>query len=388
MNKTVLGYSATRILDTPFWGLYNLIPFILYKDLGASAWQISLLVMLKPMSSLLSGYWSSQVRERPDRLVNNVILARLLSYLPFLFVPFVTSPWVFIALYGLYMMLSVGTVPAWMEILKRNLPKDVGEKTFAYTQAFGYMGGGLLPFLTGGLLDHYFEAWRWLFPLAALIGLSALFFQKRIHVDVKQVTDSGYKEPWRASFELLKERVDFRQFQWGFMFLGSGLMILQPTLPAFFIDVLHLSYTELAVALTLCKGIGFALATPLWTKSLSRFALNPLTSLIAGMAALFPLALLLASTQLIWLYVAYLLYGIVQAGSELAWNMSGPIFSKEKDSSLFTTVNVLSVGVRGSLIPILGSFLLSPVALVASATLCLGGSFALSRFKSLVIDTK
>lgn len=380
-NRTVGGYATTRILDTPFWGLYNLIPFILYKDLGATPFQIALLVMLKPMSSLLAGYWSNHVKGRPDRLINNIMWARILGYIPFFFVPLVQSPSYFIALYGLYMTLSVGVVPAWMEILKMNLPKETREKTFAYTQAFGYLGGGVLPFILGGLLDNYFEAWRWLFPVSALLGLSALWVQRQIPIPsthVIQEPDSSLikkiKEPWEESAKLLKTRSDFRQFQFGFMLFGSGLMLLQPGLPAFFIDFLHLSYTELSVAITLCKGCGFLLATPFWTRYLSRLTLLPMTSLMALIACLFPLSLLLASSHLFWLWTAYVLYGFVQAGSELAWNMSGPIFSKEHDSSPYTTVNILSVGLRGTLIPAIGAMLTSPVALVTSAFLALGGS--------------
>lgn len=382
-RRTLWGYIATRVCDTPFWALYNLIPFILYKDLGATPFQIALLVMLKPMSSLLAGYWASHVKGRPDRLVNNIVWARFLGYIPFFFIPFVTTPWYFIALYGLYMLLSTGIVPAWMEILKRNLPEGVRDQTFAYTQAFGYLGGGLFPFILGGLLDGYFEAWRWLFPLAALVGLSAVLLQRRIEVENKALEGAAsprfmdkLKEPWEGSWKLLKERLDFQQFQWGFMFLGAGFMILQPTLPAFFIDFLHLSFTELSIALTLCKGVGFLIASPLWTRSLQKMGLMPLTSLIAALACLFPLCLWFATSHLFWLWAAYIFYGFVQAGSELSWNMSGPIFAQERDSSPYTTVNILAVGIRGALIPLVGALLTSPVALLLSAMLTLSGSWA------------
>ena len=390
-RETLWAYVATRVLDTPFWGLYNLLFFILYKDLGATPFQIALLVMLKPLTSFFAMYWSSSVRGRRDRLVGNLLWARILSYVPFFFVPFIDTPWFFIAIYGLYMMLSVGMVPAWMELLKLHLPKETREKTFAYTQAFGYMGGGLLPFVIGGLLDSYTQAWRWLFPIVALIGLLPLLFQRRIRVDVDSLPleeplnlAGKIKEPWTQAFGLLKERIDFRKFQVGFFLLGSGLMILQPALPAFFVDVLNLSYTELSIAITLCKGIGFALAAPLWTRTLGKSDLFPFSSLIAALACLFPLCLLLASTELLWLYGAYLLYGLVQAGSELSWNMSGPIFSKDQDSSLFSSVNIIFVGLRGALIPTLGSLLVthgsSPLAMLGSVLFCLAASFTLAHF--------
>lgn len=393
-NKaTLIGYAATRVLDTPFWAIYNLLPFILYKDLGASPFQVAFLVALKPLVSLLAMYWSSPIRDRPDKLVRNILWARLLSYAPFVLVPFVSTPWFYIAIYGLYMMLSVGAIPAWMEILKVNLPKETREKTFAYTQAFGYMGGGLIPFALGWAMDSYIEAWRWLFPLAAAVGFSAVFFQMRMQVDPNEYNKlpepaqklvHKIKEPWTAAYKLLKERVDFRKFQIGFMFVGGGLMLIYPALPVYFMDNLKLSYLELSVAITLCKGLGVALATPWWAQNLNKKGIFSFASLIAALTALFPFCLMLAATDLVWLWGAYLLYGIAQAGSELCWNMSGPIFAKEKDSSLFSAINVVAIGLRGAILPALGSLIViwgsSALTMVLGGFVCLSGAILLSYF--------
>lgn len=397
-RATLIGYISTRVLDTPFWGVYNLMPFILYKDLKGTPFQVALLVMLKPMVSLLSMYWSSHIHGRPDRLVSNIIGARVLGYLPFLFIPWIHTPWYFIAIYGSYMMFTAGIVPAWMELLKVNLPKKTREKTFAYTQAFGYLGGGLLPFFIGGVLDGYHEAWRWVFPFAALLGLTALIFQWRMTVDIKEypllspeTKLEKVKKPWISAWKLLEEQTDFRYFQWGFMFVGSGLMLIQPALPIFFVDTLHLSYTELAVAITLCKGIGFAVATPGWTTLLSRLKIFPFSGLIAALTALFPLTLLLAQFEITWLWAAYFIYGFAQAGSELAWNMSGPIFSKDKESSLYSSINVVAIGLRGAIIPSLGSLLIfyssSFLTLVAGGVVCLFGALIFSRHVTRALNS-
>lgn len=52
-----------------------------------------------------------------------------------------------------------------------------------------------------------------------------------------------------------------------------------------------------------------------------------------------------AQYHVIMLYVAYGLYGVMQAGSELGWHMSGPCFAQEKDSTVFSSTNVLMVGI-------------------------------------------
>jgi hypothetical protein len=90
--------------------------------------------------------------------------------------------------------------------------------------------------------------------------------------------------------------------------------------------------------------------------------------------------------------MAYLLYGAMQAGSELSWNLSGPILARNEDSWIYSSVNVASVGIRGCIAPLLGSLLCAhfPSFVVLSLSFILflfatyhmrksGRSFALSK---------
>lgn len=385
--KTRNAYILTRILDTPFWGLFNLIPFILYKDLQASPFEIAIAVTLKPLSSILSSYWSTRAYHSSQALVPSLIKARCLAFLPFLALPFIHTSWFLIACYGLFMLLQVGMMPAWMEILKQNLPRETRDRVFSWMQAFGYLGGGLLPFLIGWLLDGFNESWRFLFPLAASISLIAIFWQKDLQVKSAlspQQTSHAIIRPWKNAWQLLKRRKDFAKFQLGFAFLGCGLMLLQPTLPVFIVDKLHLSYTELGVAITLCKGIGFACSSYMWTRLLQKLNLFHFSAIISILAAGFPLLLILAQLEDSWLYAAFVLYGLTQAGNELSWNLSGPLFSKNEDSSLYSNVNIISVGIRGIFIPSLGALLLAAMGTQAvmlfSSALCLIGALRLTTY--------
>jgi hypothetical protein len=47
----------------------------------------------------------------------------------------------------------------------------------------------------------------------------------------------------------------------------------------------------------------------------------------------------------------------MQAGSELSWNMSGPYFAKDLDSSSYSSLNVLTVGIRGCIAPVIGTLI-------------------------------
>lgn len=387
------AFLWTSVLNAPFWALYGMLIFILYKDLHATAFEISLFIALKPGVSLLSIYWSALVHKRPDRLRINVIAATILGYFPFFIVPFYSPTWFLIAASAFYMMLVRGVIPAWMELLKLHVPNLKRERLFSIGSAITYAGGIVLAIFFGQWLDSDSGSWRLLFPLAALISLPGIFFVWRIPVpkELPETLTPSAKElllhPWKKSWQLVRTRPDFWRFQLGFMIGGGALMIMLPALPSFFVDNLNLSYTELAIALSICKGIGFALTSRIWASAMGRFSIFKLSSVVTLLAGLFPFALLLAGINVGWVYGAYLIYGVMQAGSELSWNLSGPHFAKNEDSSSYSAVNILTVGLRGLAAPFLGALLCAnmgaPFVLILGGLLCAVASLQLARAQNL-----
>ncbi len=385
-ERTKAAYLWTFILNAPFWAIFNMLPFILVKDLGASALQITVLVTLKPAVSLLSVYWSDYVKERADRLVPNVVLGSVLSKIPFLFLPWITNIWMIIGIYAFYMLLQRGVVPAWMELLKLGVEKESRSRIVSYGITLSYVASAIFPVFFGWMMDDYDEAWRIIFPIVSLFSLVSLYFQLQIPAQEENKAPKralSLLAPWKTLFKLLRERRDFFHFQMGFMLGGFGLIILQPILPDFYTHVLNLNYKELGLATNLCKGVGFALASPFWANWISRAPIFRFTSLVAFVSALFALQLLFAQSLFIWLFAAYISYGFMQAGSQLVWKLSGPIFSPDEDSSAYTSVNILMVGIRGLIANPLGGLIAYGAGLTGvmllSVFLCLSGSLYLFR---------
>ena len=50
-------YLLSMLLNGPLFALYGIMPFILFKDIGASPLQLAALVSIKPVVALLSAYW-------------------------------------------------------------------------------------------------------------------------------------------------------------------------------------------------------------------------------------------------------------------------------------------------------------------------------------------
>lgn len=391
--KTQLAFIGMRLLSTPCWCLLTMLALILYKNAHLSPFQIALLVALKPASSLLSPYWSQAIYQKPHKIVSNLVWANLLRHAPFLLIPWVSSPWFIIFAFGLYMMLTRATIPAWMEIFKQNLPQSKPEQLIGYASTIDFCGTALLTILIGILLDKYPSTWKGLFAFTACLGILSTSFLSSLslslNLEASQKSPPSLKrpfnlnkevlKPWKQVWQLISQHPDFTIFQVGFMLGGAGLMIMQPALPQFFIDTLHLSFVEMGLALALCKGVGVALTSPLWTRLFRKVDIFPFSALVTLFAALFPFLLWAASWHVLLIYLAYAFYGAMQAGSEMSWHMSGLVFAKEKESSLFSTTNVLTVGIRGCFIPFLGSSLLLYMptwgVFLVGALLCLLASY-------------
>lgn len=379
----------SNILSEPLVTLYTFIAFILYKDLGATAFQIALLTMLKPVVTVLSFYWSAGLNGRSSKLKSNVIWAGIWMRAPFLLCPWFDSVWFVVGAAVNYMFFYRAGSPAWLEMLRRNLGHDKRGKAFSLSSALGYCEGVVLSIGMGVVLDGNPGLWKALFCGAAAIGLFTVLVQRQVPIETEQ--ESGERlplkelmiRPWRDSYRLIRERPDFARFQWGFMICGFGIMLIQPALPLFAVDTLGISYLEMATAISIAKGLGFALSSPLWFKWMDRVHISRIASLVFLTIGLFPILLSFSVWGLVWLYLAYFWYGVGQGGSHLVWNLSGPIFAGKEESSRYTGVGVVLAGLRGGVAPPISGLLAvscgSIGVLLIGGFLCFYSGFSLLR---------
>lgn len=381
-SSTKRALLLNSLLNEPLIVVLGLVAAMLVKELQASPLEISLFTMTRPVMSLFSFYLASFFLERGTSLKKQLLVTGLLSRLPFLFFPWLDQPWQIILCTGLYMTLSFTGLPAWIEVLKIKLPNEHRSRLFSSSAVGAYIEGLGLAIILGNLLNHVQGSWRLIFPVCALVGLLSLFWQAQIPLRPKAITalegsdfSSRLIRPWKKTFKLLMESPDFLRFQIGFMSCGAAIMLVYAVMPHYFVNHLKVGYKDIAIATAFFKALGYALTSSSWAKYLQRFSLFKVSSLIFLILVLFPLALIAASYDKRLLYVAYIIYGVGLAGNHLVWHMSPAFFSGKKDSSIYSTVNVLMVGVRGMIFPLLGAWMgqvlgIQPV-LALSSLMCL-----------------
>ncbi|MDN3504835.1 MAG: MFS transporter [Rhabdochlamydiaceae bacterium] len=360
-KQTKLAIILSNLIHEPFSSLYVWLPFILRKDLLASVFQISLLVTLKPVISILSFYFGSYCRGRNVRAI--FLIAGVLARVPFLLFPIFNSIWYFILASTIYMLFYRASIPPWMEILKINLEKKKRQRYFSLGAALGYGEGVFLALYLGIFLDQHTEMWRLLFSIFAAIGIIGVLVQGMVPLSKEPALGERKKlsllKPWKDTLKLMRERPDFAHFQWGFMAAGFGIMVVIVTLPLYFADVLKLSHRDFANSRYIFMGLGFILCTPLWNKVMSKLSVFQMSSLVFVCFGIFPIAIILAKVSLYFLYAAFVIYGLAQSGSHLLWHLSGPLFADKEDSSMYSGINIVMVGVRGLAAPMLGGLLYS-----------------------------
>ncbi len=383
-NTVVRAYLWGFVLNAPLFSLYGLLPFILCKDLKASGLQITALITIKPVVAILSTYWSAAVAGRSDRLKRNIGWGIFFGLLPSLFFPMVAGlgNWVYILGFAAYFFAERAIIPAWMEALKITVERSAMSRTVSQGSLVAFVAAAIFPVLVGPWLDANIAVWRWLFVGAAFLASTRIllllyWFSVPGRRELRRET-SLLLRPWKNCVGLLRRRPDFAWYQLVFFFGGLGIMVTQPALPRFVDTFLHLSYTELALAFALCKGVGFVFANPFWSRWIHRVNLYYFSSAVTIAAAISLSLILLSPYHSLLIYGAFLVYGVMQAGSQLSWQMGGPIFSGDEDSSSYTSVNVLLVGVRGCIGPVAGGLICSALGLkipyILGSLLCLVGA--------------
>ncbi len=363
--KTRSAVFIHELLSAPLSYMCTFAGIILYKSLGSTPFQVALLTMLKPSVSLLILYWSVSIHSNKHKLMQNLVWAGVLACIPFFIFPWVQSPWVFICCIAIYLFFHRAGTPAWVEIMRMNLPSSHRGKIYSFATALAYAEGFLLSFWIGPWLEGNESAWRWLYPLAALIGMALILIQSKLPLYIDEKTKetpllswkSKVTTPWKDAIKLMKERPDFRRFQMGFFLCGFGLMMAMAVIPIYAVDVLNISYKEVVTAFLVCQGFGYVLTARVWGHQLNQVPIFKLMACVISCFVLFGVFLLLTTYSTNCFYIAYFIYGVGQGGSRLCWHLAGPIFAKERNSSVYSSVNILMVGIRGCIAPLLASFL-------------------------------
>ena len=316
--------------------------------------------MIRPIVSGLSFYFGVYLSKKSEpNLLKNSVATYIIARIPFLFLPFLNNFYYIFFSSVIYQLFYKANLPAWTEILKRNI-KDENSRfdLFSTFSIFVFIESILIGILIGSFLDKSTENWKILFFISSFISISTIFFQLKLKVASPKKIEKNISGNFFSNIsKILKNDKNFTSFQIGFSIGGFALMLITPALYLFLNDILKITHQEMIFARLVIMGIGFSLTSILWKKSLIKKSINSLMYYVLFGFSLYILLLAFSKYSIIFFYGAFLIYGISQAGSTLIFNLSGMIFSKDDNSILYTSTNLLFLGIRGLIAPLFGSLL-------------------------------
>lgn len=177
----------------------------------------------------------------------------------------------------MYELFNKSGIPALVEILKINIPKETREATYTLYFVLSFLESICLGFVIAWALDWDSSIWQILVGGSALIGLSSVFFQLAVPIPQEQIESipettrsQRIVQPWKEAFALLKAHPEFARFQYGFMLGGFSLMLVAPSLSVFYVDYLDLPFSSVVTGRSILMGAGIVLSSWFWKRILTR----------------------------------------------------------------------------------------------------------------------
>ena len=369
-KKTFLLLMLSAFFNGFVFGSFLIQDIIAKKALHAVDWQITILVMLWPISNLFSIWWG-KILEHSKNLSKYFILAAVVGRLSLVLMLWVHNYYQYLALLILLFSFNAFISPAQNSIFQTNIRPGNRGLLFGYFSSLITLVSIVFSYIAGKMLDINEEWFRYVFLMIGVFGcFSSLImaqikqkkesFEEKAFLTLKQV----FIKPIQRTLEVLRTNKDFAIFQRNFFLYGIGFMIILPAIPVYLVDYLKMDYTQTFLAKGVIAQIGIFLLAPVAGKIFDRKHPAFFSSLSFAGLSLYPLILLISSFFLksnfvnLIVYSAFLFFGIAMSALHITWNMSSIIFAGKEDASMYQSVHVSLTGLRGIFAPFLGFLIL------------------------------
>ena len=330
----------------------SLVP-IIARRIGVSATGMTVMLSMPFVGNLFSLYFGHHIQKRRDKMPF-VFWPGVTSRLLVVLVAFFSTPGPFLIIMSAYYLISTIPAPAYASIMRTNYSDPHRGKIMSNIRIIRTAMSAGFAYLVGHLLESNPEAYRWILPVAGLIGIGGSIFFRKIRI--RRLHDpEAVRLSFRRAVRTFREDRDFLLFMLiFFLCAGPGKMAI-PLEPIRFVDELNFSYRDAGLILGTLSPVMSVLGFIVWGL-LSR-KIKPIYLVVVvfllGNARYMILAL---ATRPVHVIPASVLSGLALAGFELMplFVMIGFAGSR---LSLYIAFHSTLVGIRGIVGPFVGNYL-------------------------------
>jgi MFS family permease len=339
--RAVVGQGAVA-------GVLLLNEVIARKGLGASRWHVLALLLAPALAQSVAAIWNPT---DPRRLLGRApfralgIPSRALLLLPLL-APFLRFDTAFVVVVAASTAVDSLMLPVQNWTLSRNYAPASRGRRFGLASAVQAAAIIAVVLPAGWLLDRQPDAWPWLYAAAGLAGVYGYVHWSRMRRRVRRrAAHDAALEDHGSAWQALRNDRTFLAFEACFMVYGLGFLMLQPVLPIYLVDELHVTYSQVGIARGLLFWLGMVIASPLLGRLGDHVGTFRMTALSFLALTAFPLILLFAPGTG-GLYAGYGAYGLAMGGVAVAWNVGPIVIARGRDPLPYLNAHVALVGVR------------------------------------------
>lgn len=254
------------------------------------------------------------------------------------------------------MTTASATIPLLTQVYQENYPERERGKLFSRAFVIRIASAAAFSEIAGRLLTGHMERFRWLLVVFAGAFIFAGFCLARI--PSQPLTISGGTHPFRA-LRFVREDALFRRTLVMWMIMGFANLMIGPLRVDYLANSKHgvtwqgelLSTSQIALLVGVIPNLARLVMSPIWGWLFDRmnfFVLRILLNMgfALGMLSFF------GGHHLAWLIGGAIIYGISNAGGDVAWSLWVTKFAPPERVADYMSVHTCFTGLRGVLAPL------------------------------------
>lgn len=258
-----------------------------------------------------------------------------------------------------------GVITLRSSVWRANYPRDILATMSGRLVTFAALIMGAVGIGIGLAMDWDRQAFRWVYPVLAVVGLAGAYSYRRMRMRHQRrllLKEQGNLEregtlinPFTL-FQVLRGDARFRQYMSLMFLLGGGNLMLMAPLIVILNEHMQLSQLEQMLITSSIPLLVMPLAIPVWARMLDNRHIIHYRARQSWAATAMIVSLLIAvTTGWYWmLWVAAVLYGVSQSGGMLGWNLGHHDFAPPERAAQYMSIHMTLTGMRGLLMPLVG----------------------------------
>jgi MFS family permease len=250
--------------------------------------------------------------------------------------------------------------PAYAAVVKEIYPDDKRGIIMAYIRVGMTFTMFFATLLAGFLLKQV--SFRYLFPIAGIAGVASALSFGAIRTQPVDPSEGNIQrqQPFHFladTFAIFSRHRQFMLYMTAIFVAGFGNLMLLPLYPIFQVDSLHITAVQLAI-LTGVSTMVWMLTYPYWGRYVD--VRSPVQATVANMVLSSLVPLIFFATGSVWMLIpAYVILGIVNGGTELAYFNSLLHFAEDGMETRYQALHNFLLGIRGTVAPFCGAALVA-----------------------------